>query len=162
MVILGIDPGVAITGWAFLKRVKAKSNKIEVLAFGSIKTDKDSEFSQRLLELNQDLSALIKEFKPDYACIEELFFSSNVKTAIDVAQARGVIIMTLEKAGIKLRMVNPRTLKKEVVGQANATKDQVKFMISKILDIKNAPKLDDVNDALAIAYYGLSVIDVKA
>ena len=147
MLILGIDPGIAITGYAILSSEK---DNISIVASGSIQTSKNKSEAQRLAELFEDIKVIIKTYKPDIAAIEQLFYFKNLKTVIPVAQARGVVVMALAQQGIPLVEYTPLQVKQTITGYGRATKDDVKQMTAIALGCK-MPKLDDTVDAIAIA-----------
>ena len=147
MLILGIDPGIAITGYAILSSEK---DNISIVALGSIQTSKNKSEAQRLAELFEDIKEIIKTYKPDIAAIEQLFYFKNLKTVIPVAQARGVVVMALAQQGISLAEYTPLQVKQTITGYGRATKDDVKQMTAIALGCK-MPKLDDTVDAIAIA-----------
>lgn len=149
MIILGIDPGTATTGYAVLK--KESINEFKILDFGVIKTSSKLMDSTRLLETQRDLEKIIKKFKPSIAGVEKLFFETNVKTAMSVSQARGVVLLTLEKLKIRLYEFTPLQVKSIICGYGKADKKQVQYMVQKTLHMKSMPKPDDAADALAIA-----------
>ncbi len=149
MIILGIDPGTATTGYALIK--KLKNNVFEILDFGVITTKKTLSDSKRLLVLQKDLQKLIKKYKPELAGVEKLYFESNAKTAMAVSQARGVTLLTLEKNGIELKEFTPLQVKSSICGYGKADKKQVQYMVQKTFGMRSMPKPDDAADALAIA-----------
>ena len=152
MKILGIDPGIGRTGYALLEQT---GNQIVLKAVGCITTTiGDPEYS-RLLEIRQDLDALIRKFKPDAFCVESLFFAANAKTAMIVGQARGVIVVTAEEHKLKIIEVTPLQVKISATGYGKADKRQVQNMMMKILHLKKIPKPDDAADAVAIAWAGI-------
>ena len=148
MLILGIDPGIGITGYSFLE---IKNEKLDVVASGSIQTDKNAPHPKRLLELRKDIDFLIKKYKPDCASIEQLFFFKNQKTIIPVAQARGVILVTLEENNIPTYEYTPLVVKQTITGHGRADKSLVKLMIKNFVEIKENVKLDDTIDSIALA-----------
>ena len=148
MKILGIDPGMAIVGYAL---VEFKNDNIELLTSGSIQTDKNLSDSKRLLEIYNDLSLLIEKYKPDCASVEQLFFFKNQKTIIPVAEARGVILTVLEKFKIPTFSYTPMEVKQVLTGYGRAEKKEVEQMVKLSLGSENLPKLDDTIDAIAIA-----------
>lgn len=147
MRILGIDPGVAIVGYCILD-FDEDSSEMNIVSSGSIQTDKNSELPKRLLEIYKDLKELIYTFKPDCASVEEIFYFKNAKTIIPVAQARGVILMALEEAGVKSFGYTPMVIKQTVTGYGRADKKNVASMIKLLLN-QDIPKLDDTADAIA-------------
>lgn len=149
MIILGIDPGTATTGYAFIE--KSKRGELLVLDFGVISTDKKDSASKRLLDLHVDLAKLIKDFNPDVAGVEKLYFEKNVTTAMGVSQARGVALLALEESSVELSEFTPLQVKSAICGYGKADKKQVQYMVQKIFGLKSIPKPDDAADALAIA-----------
>lgn len=148
MRIIGLDPGTATTGFAILDEQEGTLNLIE---YGCIKTEKTLSPAIRLKQIAEDLKTLIENFKPEKASIEKLFFNTNIKTAISVAQARGVLIMTLEDYGIKSEEFTPLQIKNQVCGYGKADKKMVQSMVKTILNLKETPKPDDAADAIAAA-----------
>ena len=148
MKILGIDPGMAIVGYAI---VEIKGDKPVLLGSGSIQTDKNNSDSKRLLEIFNDLSVIVEKYKPDCASVENLFFFKNQKTVIPVAEARGVILTVLEKYNIPTYSYTPMEVKQVLTGYGRAEKKEVEQMVKIALDTDTLPKLDDTVDAIAIA-----------
>lgn len=155
-IILGIDPGLATTGYGV---IEVNEQESKALAFGTIDTKKNTEFSDRLLIIYQELNKIIKKFKPQAAICEELFFCTNVKTAIAVGQARGVIILTLKKNNLPIYELTPLQIKQTITGYGKAEKKQMQKMVQLILKLKTMPKSDDAADALAIALCGTQIIN---
>lgn len=149
MRILGIDPGMAIVGWAVIG--VNNDDKPQLISAGSIQTDKKQTDAQRLKEIHQDLNVLIQKYKPDIASIEKLFFFKNQKTIIPVAQARGVILLALEENQIPFEEYTPIEIKQTITGFGRASKIEVAQMIKILLEGQNIPKLDDTTDAIAMA-----------
>ena len=148
MLILGIDPGIGITGYSF---VEFKNDNLTLLNSGSIQTDKTAPHPKRLLELKNDLDYLIKKYNPNCASIEQLFFFKNQKTIIPVAQARGVILTTLEENNIPMYEYTPLVVKQTITGHGRADKSTVKMMVKNCIEISEKVKLDDTIDAIALA-----------
>jgi crossover junction endodeoxyribonuclease RuvC len=148
MRILGIDPGLAIVGWGI---VDSDRGKVRPVAYGAITTPAHTQIEARLLIIQNDLEALIEKYKPDEMAIEELFFNTNITTGIAVAEARGVLLCTAHKHGIKIGEYTPLQVKQAVVGYGKAEKKQVIAMVTTLLGLKTAPKPDDTADAIAIA-----------
>ena len=148
MIILGIDPGIAIVGYGV---IEYKNGLFRTLAYGAITTPAHTSFESRLKTVYDDLDEIIKKYKPDDMAVEELFFNNNPKTAIAVAEARGVILLCAMKNGVNIQEYTPLQVKQSVVGYGRAEKKQVMLMVNSILGLKNGPKLDDTADALAIA-----------
>lgn len=148
MIVLGIDPGYGRIGYGVIEYIK---NKYKVIEYGSITTPANSDFSKRLLKIYNDLTDITKRYSIDAMAIEELFFNTNTKTAIDVAQARGVLLLTAELNGITSYGYTPLQVKQALVGYGRADKKQIQEMVKSFLNLDNLPKLDDTTDALAIA-----------
>ncbi|MBM3126732.1 MAG: crossover junction endodeoxyribonuclease RuvC [Chloroflexi bacterium] len=146
---LGIDPGTATTGYGLVRLTRDGS--LVAVSFGIFTTPKEASASSRLELLYRDLSIFLKKNKPDTAAVEKLFFSKNVKTALSVGQARGVILLALHKAGIEPFEYTPNEVKQAVAGYGSAEKRQVQEMVRVLLQLESTPKPDDAADALAIA-----------
>jgi crossover junction endodeoxyribonuclease RuvC len=148
MRVLGIDPGTAITGYGV---VEERAGKLKALAFGAIRTPAKQPLPTRLQAIYRGVKELAKEWKPASAAVEELFFSSNVRTAMSVGQARGVTLLALADAGLSIAEYTPLTIKQAVTGYGSADKAQVQEMVRLLLELANTPKPDDAADALAVA-----------
>ena len=148
MKILGIDPGTAIVGWAF---VEVKGQTPASTMYGAIMTPAGMDIARRLERIHRQISELIDTHKPDCVSIEDLFFSTNVKTAISVGQARGVIILAAAQKGLPVISYSPLSVKLSVTGDGKAAKLQVQRMVKVLLKLPEIPKPDDTADALAIA-----------
>jgi crossover junction endodeoxyribonuclease RuvC len=148
MYILGIDPGFAIVGWGI---VEASRGKVRPVAYGAITTPAHAPIESRLLMIQNDLEAIIDKYHPEEMAVEELFFNTNITTGIAVAEARGVIICTAHKHGVKVSEYTPLQVKQAVVGYGKAEKQQVIAMVTALLKLPKPPKPDDTADALAIA-----------
>jgi crossover junction endodeoxyribonuclease RuvC len=148
-IILGIDPGIADTGYGLIE--KGAGGKISCLAYGSIKTKAGLPMAERLEILHNELEKIIKKYQPALASVEELFFQNNAKTAIIVGQARGVILLTCKKNKVPIVELTPLQVKQTIAGFGRADKLQVQKMVKLLLNLKEIPKPDDAADALAIA-----------
>lgn len=148
MVILGIDPGLARTGWGVIRRSHGDD---QMIAFGCIETPAKTPDHERLAQLFEKLQKIIKRFQPDQAAIERLFFEKNAKTAIQVGQARGVVMLALSLAKIPQQEFTPLQVKQAVTGYGAATKEQVQRMVKTLLKLSEIPKPDDAADAVAVA-----------
>lgn len=148
MVVLGIDPGYAIVGWGV---VNYAGNIYRPLGFGAITTDGSSNFNDRLGYIYNNMTRLIEKCKPDAMAVEKLYFQNNQKTAINVAQARGVILLAAQQQGVPVFEYTPLQVKTVVTGYGKAKKPQVMEMTRRLLALESAPKPDDTADALAIA-----------
>jgi len=154
MIILGIDPGFAITGYGFLNM---EGNKFKVLDYGVISTNVNQLFSQRLLHIGDELGMLIEKYRPDAMAIEELFFNTNTKTAIQAAQGRGVAVYEASRRHMPVYEFTPLQVKQSITGYGRADKQQIQQMVKVLLNLESIPKPDDAADALAIAIcYGNS------
>ncbi len=150
MIILGIDPGYAIVGYGVIDK-DDKTGKCSLVDYGAIETDKDESFPTRLAIIQEGMQNLIDHYNPDAVAVEELFFTNNITTGIQVAEARGVIICTaVQKCG-KLYEYTPIEIKQAITGTGKAEKRQVMYMTKMILGLKKDPKPDDAADALAVA-----------
>src|SRR5574344_1018491 len=147
-IILGIDPGIADTGFGV---IKVERGKITCLTYGSIKTPKKTELSDRLETLYQDLDSLLKRYHPDLASVEQLFFNTNVTTALTVGQARGVALLALKQNKVPIVNFTPSQVKSSVCSYGKAPKLQVQKMVKSILKLEKLPQPDDAADALALA-----------
>ena len=148
MRILGIDPEFAITGYSIIDYI---GNKFNLIDSGAILTEAHTSFPLRLEQIYNELQEIIKKYKPDAMSIEELFFNNNAKTAINVAQARGVILVTAKINNLPIYEYTPLQIKQAVVGYGRANKMQIQHMVKMILNEENLPKLDDTTDSMAIA-----------
>lgn len=148
MIILGIDPGLAIVGWGV---VEHSGSRFRTLGYGSIETPAGMSTPDRLLRIRRGMDIILKRYRPEQMAIEELFFTKNITTGIRVAEARGVILLAGAEAGVPMAEYTPMQVKQAVVGYGAADKRQVITMVTKILDLPAPPKPDDTADALAIA-----------
>ena len=148
MIILGIDPGYAIVGWGV---IEYNGSKFKTLGYGSINTPAGLEPAERLLMVYRGMNEIIQKYKPDQIAVEELFFNTNTTTAILVAEARGVILLSAKLAGLEIAEYTPLQVKQAVVGYGRAEKKQVIVMVTSLLGLPAPPKPDDTADALAIA-----------
>jgi crossover junction endodeoxyribonuclease RuvC len=148
MIIMGIDPGFAITGYGI---VKYEGNKFSAMEYGAVLTKATTPFAERLLQMDGELTAIINRFKPEAISVEELFFNKNIKTAIMAAHGRGIALAAAARSGAEVFEYTPLQVKQAVVGYGRAEKAQVQQMVKVILNLPAIPKPDDVADALAIA-----------
>jgi crossover junction endodeoxyribonuclease RuvC len=148
MVILGIDPGTAITGYGV---VSHEGNHLKRIAYGVVRTGPETPMTLRLRHVYEEIGAIIAKFSPEVVAVEELFFNKNVRTALAVGQARGVILLAAENAGLEVVEYTPLQVKQAVVGYGRAEKMQVQEMVRMLLCLTEIPKPDDAADALAIA-----------
>lgn len=147
--ILGIDPGSRYLGYGLIQTEKRK-----IISAGCdyIKIDPNKELTEKTLIVYKKINELISEYKPEKAAVETIFYGKNIKSAFILGHIRGVILLALAEKNIKAVDISPREVKKAVVGNGNASKKQVKYMIQKILQLKNKPTSEDASDGLAIAY----------
>ena len=150
MIILGVDPGFAITGYGIIES-KDKGKNLKIINYGAIRTPKELLFNQRLSIIYHKFKKIIKKYKPDKIGVETLYFAKNVKTAMKVSEARGVIILTANLNNIPILEYTPLQVKQALIGYGRATKMQIQKMVKIIFNLKKIPKPDDAADALAIA-----------
>ncbi len=148
MIILGIDPGLAIVGYGV---IDYQAPRFRTLAYGAITTPAHTPVEDRLVAIYDGMSDLIAMYHPAEMAIEELFFTKNITTGISVAEARGVALLAAKQKGIHVFEYTPMQVKQAVVGYGGAEKKQVQMMVKTILKLEKMPKLDDTADALAIA-----------
>jgi len=148
MLVLGIDPGTAITGYGL---VKGEDDDLTLVAYGAITTSSDWPLPERLQRIHRELTAVIEDRQPTAVAVEELFFSKNVRTALSVGQARGVALLAAANAGLPIHEYTPLQVKQAIVGYGRATKDQVQQMVKMLLGLDSVPQPDDAADAIAVA-----------
>ncbi len=148
MIILGIDPGLAIIGYGV---VSYDGRKLGIIDYGTITTEAGVPLPRRLSSIYDSMASLIDKFKPDAIAFEELFFNKNVKTALTVGHARGTALVCAEKSGTELFEYTPLQVKQAVCGYGRADKQQVQAMVKMLLNLKEIPKPDDAADAVAVA-----------
>ena len=159
MIVLGIDPGTAIMGYGFVDSGVAvsgvgglpDSEELRLVEYGALRTPAHAPMAERLPMLYDGLMELMKEHRPETVAIEELFFNKNVRTALTVGQARGVVILAAAHAGVAIAEYTPLQVKQAVVGYGRATREQVQSMVKIILHMDHIPQPDDAADALAVA-----------
>jgi len=149
MLVIGIDPGTAATGYGLIRELE--SGGIVSIGYGVISTPPTLPMSKRLLSLYDQLTKIFTIHQPQLAAVEKLFFQKNVKTAISVGQARGVVLLALAQAGLNVAEYTPLEVKQAVAGYGGAEKTQVQQMVRVLLDMDEIPKPDDAADALAVA-----------
>ncbi len=152
MIAIGIDPGTAITGCGVVKK---ENNNFICLYYGIIETNKENNASFRLNVIRKKISSIIKEYSPDIVAIEKVYFCKNIKTAISVSEAKGVIMVTAEEAKIPIFEFTPLEMKISITGYGRANKKQVQEMIKLSLNLQELPRPDDAADALGIAMSGI-------
>jgi len=159
MLVLGIDPGTATTGYGLVRETETGP---ALVAYGTIQTPAGAPMPDRLRTIYQELKELIALHGPDTAAVEKLFFQRNVSTAMSVGQARGVALLALAEAGVSVGEYTPRDVKLAVAGYGGADKPQVQQMVRAILDLPEVPRPDDAADALAVAICHLHSMRMKA
>lgn len=153
MRVIGIDPGIGITGFSIIDHSRLKT---ALIAYGTIRPPKKQGLEKRLFYLFNEMNKLNDKFEPDVLAIEDSFYSKNVKSAMILGQARGTILLSAARASIKVAEFAPRKVKLSVCGKGSASKEQVQFMVSQILKLKDPPKPMDISDAMAV---GLCLIN---
>ena len=148
MIALGIDPGTAICGYGLVEQVQGR---LMTKTYGAITTSPKARMQDRLLKIYTELTTLIKNFQPEVIGVEKLFFGRNATTAIPVGQARGIVLLCAAQNNLDLVEITPNEVKMSITGYGGATKEQVIYMVTKILNLPEPPKPDDTADALAIA-----------
>ena len=148
MIILGIDPGIAIMGYGI---IEYKHDNFNVLDYGCVRTDNSLDMAKRLVQLYNSILYLVHKYKPDDMAVEELFFNKNAKTVMVIGQARGVSMLAGSNCGLKVYEYTPLQVKQGVVGYGRAEKAQVQQMVKTLLKLDSIPKPDDAADALAVA-----------
>ena len=148
MIILGIDPGSLNVGYGI---IQVEKRKIVATGCDTIKINPKLQLTERLVQIHLGMDKIIAEYKPDIAVVETIFYGKNIKSAFTLGHARGVIMLALAQHNIKIEEYSPREVKKSVVGNGNASKEQVAYMVQKILNLSTKPKTEDAADALAIA-----------
>jgi crossover junction endodeoxyribonuclease RuvC len=149
MLIIGIDPGTASTGYGLVQKTQAGG--IELVDYGVIKTSPKVSMPIRLRDLYNQLTEIVTLHQPESGAVEKLFFQRNISTAMTVGQARGVALLTLAQAGITIKEYTPREVKQAIVGYGGAEKRQIQKMLQILLNLEKLPTPDDAADALAVA-----------
>ena len=154
MIILGIDPGLALTGWGVVEKIPlgaTNEDKPKLIEYGCIKTSKNQEPPQRLLKIYQELHKIIKKYKPRVLSLEKLFFNTNAKTAFSIGEVRGIIKICAVLNKVPVVEFTPLQIKNSIVGYGRASKKQVQEMVKISLTLKEIPKPDDIADAIGVA-----------
>lgn len=159
MLVLGIDPGTATTGYGLVRETETGP---ALVAYGTIQTPAGAPMPDRLRTIYQELKELVALHGPDTAAVEKLFFQRNVSTAMSVGQARGVALLALAEAGVSVGEYSPRDVKMAVTGYGGADKPQMQQMVRAILNLPEVPRPDDAADALAVAICHLHSAKMKA
>lgn len=147
-IVLGIDPGLAHTGWGI---VRQQGSKLGCIAYGCVTTSPDEELSMRLLKINQQIGAVVERFCPTCVGIETVWFGQNITAAFATGQARGAALVACAEAGLKVGEYTPNQIKMAVVGEGHAEKEQIQYMVKQILGLDEPPHPDHAADALAAA-----------
>jgi crossover junction endodeoxyribonuclease RuvC len=148
LIVLGVDPGTAVTGYGVVERIDGRLRAVD---FGTLETPAAHALPQRLLAIHQGLEALIESHHPDLVAVERLFFNRNVQSAFAVGQARGAVLLTAAQHGLPVHEYGPHEVKMAVTGHGRAGKDQVQRMVQIVLGMAALPRPDDAADALAVA-----------
>lgn len=159
MIVIGLDPGIAATGYGFIK--EEEDGSLTLLDYGVINTASDLNTPERLHILFEKLTNVISLHRPNMAAVEKLFFQKNVRTAIVVGQARGVILLALEQSKIPVEEYTPLEIKQSVAGYGGADKSQMQQMVRALLGMVDIPRPDDAADALAVAITHIHSIKIK-
>jgi crossover junction endodeoxyribonuclease RuvC len=149
MIVIGIDPGTATTGYGLVNEDSA--GRLILIDYGVVLTPPKTPMPQRLLQIYHSLREVIAEHRPDHGAVEKLFFSRNVRTALSVGQGRGVAFLALAEAGLAVDEYTPMEIKQAVTGYGGADKQQIQQMVRALLEMKELPQPDDAADALAVA-----------
>ncbi len=158
MIVLGIDPGIALTGFGLIRLNNL--NEPELIKHGVINSTAEGDTSSRLIFLYRELTKLIEQFEPEYAAVEKLFFQKNLKTAMAVSEARGVITLCIAQHHLPMAEYSPNAIKQAVTSYGNADKKQVQEMVKIMLHLDEIPKPDDAADALAVAICHLGYLQM--
>ena len=160
MLVIGIDPGTAITGYGLVE--ENQDGELKVIDYGVIHTSSELLDHQRLQRIHTQLSDILSLYRPQWGAVEKLFFQRNVRTAISVGQGRGVALLALAEAGLNIAEYTPLEIKQAVTGYGGADKNQIQQMVRALLDLDDRPKPDDAADALAVAICHIHSAKVKA
>ncbi|MBI2123680.1 MAG: crossover junction endodeoxyribonuclease RuvC [Candidatus Wildermuthbacteria bacterium] len=160
MTILGVDPGTATTGYGIIEKIQSTKHKIQnsglrCISYGCITTPKEKKPGDRLVSLEKELLAVLDEYKPDAVVIERLYFFKNLKSAMPVSEARGVILLAIAKKKIPVFELTPLQAKMAITGYGRADKKQMQRMVQQTLGLSDMPKPDDAADALGLAIAGV-------
>jgi crossover junction endodeoxyribonuclease RuvC len=155
VIVLGIDPGTAITGYGIVKGDGPNVGSVSLVECGVIRTNSRHELATRLRDIYEGVVELIERHKPDALCVEDVFYAKNVRTTVVLGHARGVVLLAGCRASLEIRELPPAEIKKAIVGTGAATKEQVQFMLTRMLRLKSAPEPTDASDGVAAAIAGL-------
>jgi crossover junction endodeoxyribonuclease RuvC len=162
LIVLGVDPGTQLTGYGVVQG--ANPNSMALVECGVIRTQPRDPLPARLREIFDGVSELLTRHRPDVLCIEDIFYARNVRTTVTLGHARGVILLAGEQHAVKIHELAPAAIKKAVVGAGAATKEQVQFMLTRLLRLKGVPKPSDAADgvAAAVAYFMGAHLEIAA
>ena len=160
MIVLGIDPGTAVTGYGVV-RGDGTTNPV-LIECGVIRTHARAPLASRLREIHDGIAELITRHNPDMMAVEDVFYAKNVRTTVVLGHARGVILLAGEQQGLRIEELPPASIKKAIVGTGSATKEQVQFMLTRLLRLKSAPQPTDASDGVAAALACLMSARVSA
>ena len=161
MIVLGIDPGLAHTGWAVIEKIKSPHGEnLKLENCGCIKTDTSTDLPQRLLQIFSELNEIIEKYKPDVLCIEKQYLYQNSQTVLSISQARGVILLAAAKNTLRVNEYNPKEVKIAITGYGSADKQQVRNMVKYLLKVKSIPKPDDITDAVAVGLCHINTVRI--
>lgn len=155
MLSLGIDPGTAIVGYGLVR--EQNDGTLEAVEYGVIRTPSKTPMPERLTTIYDSLTDLVAQYQPDSVGVEELFFARNVTTAITVAQARGVILLALQKSNVVINEYKPNVIKQSITGYGSADKPQMQEMVRMLLNLESTPRPDDAADGLAVAITNINM-----
>jgi crossover junction endodeoxyribonuclease RuvC len=155
VIVLGIDPGTANTGYGVVKGDGPGMGSVSLVECGVIRTKPKDPLASRLRDIHEGVVELIERHKPDVLCVEDVFYAKNVRTTVVLGHARGVVLLAGSRANLEIREIPPAEIKKAVVGTGAATKEQVQFMLTRLLRLKTAPQPSDASDGVAAAIAGL-------
>ena len=167
MLVLGIDPGTAVTGYGVVRHDQGSKNgpagiSMKLVECGVIRTKPRDPLAARLREIHQGVSELISRHKPDHLAVEDVFYSRNVRTTLALGHARGVVLLAGEIAGLSIHEYPPAEVKKAIAGTGSATKEQVQFMLTRLLRLKSAPEPADASDGVAAAVTYMLTAHIEA
>jgi len=162
VIVLGIDPGTASTGYGVVKGDGARMGSVSLVECGVIRTRPRDPLATRLRDIHEGVVELIERHKPDALCVEDVFYAKNVRTTVVLGHARGVVLLAGSRASLEIREIPPAEIKKAIVGTGAATKEQVQFMLTRMLRLKSAPQPSDASDGVAAAIAGLVALRMPA
>ena len=162
MIVLGIDPGTANTGYGVVRGDGAIIGSVSLVECGVIRTNARQDLATRLRDIYEGVVEVIERHKPDALCVEDVFYAKNVRTTVVLGHARGVVLLAGRRANLEIRELPPAEIKKAIAGNGAATKEQVQFMLTRMLRLKSAPQPSDAADGVAAAIAGLVALRLPA